>query len=168
MTLKYLCLSLLLLGGASLGARGSPSWGAWRQTDVAWKKPPVELEMKQRYADAAVLYFSSDHKFVLLYALVIQSATSEGISEGDGCVAYLGTWNLTVNTLHVQYRLVSRTVQKQGEMLPGQVQSEDVRLRGSTLFFQKHRFVRDGKLDDKLKATLQEESVHPGMSCENP
>ena len=86
---------------------------------------------------------------------MIQGPTSEAISGGDGRVVYLGTWKLTGNSLHVEYRLVSRTVAKEGETLPGPVQSEDVRVRGSTLLFQKDRFRRDEKLDDELKAILR-------------
>ncbi len=159
MILRYICISLCLLGGASLSAQvGSPT-GAWRQTDVTWKKPPTELELKQRYAEAAVVYFSPDQRFVLLYGTVIQGPNSEGVSQGDGRVVYLGTWKLTGNILHVEYRLVSRTVAKEGETLPGPVQSEDVQIRGSTILFQKDRFGRDEKLDDEFKAILQGEAA---------
>jgi len=119
----------------------------WRQSNLTWKKPPAELELKERYAEAAILYFSPDHRFVLLYGTVIQGPTSEAISGGDGRVVYFGTWKLTDNSLHVEYRLVSRTVAKEGETLPGPVQSEDVRVRSNTLLFQKDHFARDKKLD---------------------
>jgi len=168
MILRYLCISLCLLGGTSLRAQVAPPMGAWRQTNVRWKKPPAELELKERYAKAAVLYFSPDQKFVLWYGTVIQGSTFEGMSHGDACVAYLGTWKPHGNSLHVEYRLVSRTVAKMGETLPGPVQSEDIRVRGSTLLFQKDRFKRDEKLDSDLKATLQDEIVRQGISCTNP
>lgn len=168
MILRYLCISLCLLGGASLRAQVAPPSGAWRQTSVAWKKPPAELELKERYAEVAVLYFGPDQKFVLWYGTVIQGSTFEGASHGDACVAYLGTWKPASNSLHVEYRLVSRTVAKTGETLPGPVHSEDIRVRGGTLLFQKHRFKRDEKLDSDLKATLRDESVRQGMSCMNP
>jgi hypothetical protein len=131
---------------------------------VTWKKPPAELELKQRYAEARILYFSPDHRFVLLAATVIQGPTSEAIRGGDGRVVYLGTWKLTGNSLHVEYRLVSRTVAEEGETLPGPVQSEDVRVRSSELQFQKGRFMRDEKLDDELKAILQGESARQRTS----
>ena len=159
MILRYLCILLCLLGGASLGAQVVPPTGAWRQTNATWKKPPAELELKQRYAEAAVLYFSPDQRFVLVYATVIQGPTFEAIRGGDGRVVYLGTWKLTGISVHVQYRLVSRTVAKEGETLPGPVQSDDIRVRGSTLLFQKDRFGRAEKLDDELKAILQGESA---------
>lgn len=131
---------------------------------MTWKKPPAELELKERYAEAAVLYFSSDQRFVLLYGTIIQGPKSEEVSQGDGQVVFLGTWKLTGDSLHVQYRLVSRTVAKKGETLPGPVQSEDVQVRGSTLLFQKNLFKRDEKLDHDLKATLQGESARQGIS----
>jgi len=58
-------------------------------------------------------------------------------------------------------RLVSRTVAKEGETLPGPAQSEDVRVRGRTLLFRKDLFRRDEKLDgdDEFKIILERESV---------
>jgi hypothetical protein len=166
MILRYLCISLCLLGGASSRAQVVPPTGAWLQTNVKWKKPPAELESKQQYAEAAVLYFSLDQRFILLYGTVRQVPTSEAISGGDGRVVYLGTWKLTGSVLHVEYRLVSRTVAKEGETLPGPVQSEDVRVRGSTLLFQKDRFRRDEKLDgdDEFKIILERESARQAPS----
>jgi hypothetical protein len=38
-------------------AQVSPT-GAWRQSDLTWKKPPAELELKERYAESAIVYFS--------------------------------------------------------------------------------------------------------------
>ena len=162
--LRYLCISLCLLGDASLSAQITPPTGAWRQANVSWKKPPAGLGLKQRYAETAVLYFSPDQRFILLYGTVYQGPKSEELSGGDGRVVCLGTWKLTGNSLHVDYRLVSRTVAKEGETLPGSVQGEDVQVRGSTLLFQKNQFVRDEKLDDEFKAILQGESARQRTS----
>jgi len=137
---------------------------------VRWKRPPAELQLKQRYAEAAVLYFSPDQRFVLMYATVIQGPASEVISGGDGRVVYFGTWKLTGNSVHVEYRLVSRTVGKEGETLPGPVQSEDVRVRGRALLFQKDRFGRDEKLDGdgEFRIILEREGVRQGRSDRQP
>jgi hypothetical protein len=127
--------------------------------------------LKERYAEAAILYFSPDQRFVLLYGTVIQGPTSETISGGDGRVVYLGTWKLTDNLLHVEYRLISRTVAKEGEMLPGPVQSENVQVRGNTLLFQKDHFARDEKLDgdDEFKIILERQSaLQQATSEEHP
>jgi hypothetical protein len=157
-----------LLGGAFLTAQVAPPTGAWCQTNLTWKKPPSELGLKERYAEAAVLYFSPDQRFVLLYGTVIQGPTSESISGGDGRVVYLGTWKLTGSALYVEYRLVSRTVAKEGEALPGPVQREDLRRRDRTLLFQKDRFGREGRLDDEFKVILQGESARQEKSDRHP
>lgn len=149
-------------------AQVRPPTGAWRQTNVTWTKPPAELGLKERDAESKILYFSPDHKFVVLYALVMQRPGHEEISHGDGCVAYLGTWTASGGSVHVEYRLVSKTIRMRGEALPGPVRSGDIRVRGSGLYFGKDRFVRDRRLDGSLKAIVHDESVHPGMSCENP
>jgi hypothetical protein len=91
-----------------------------------------------------------------------------GISHGDGRVVYLGTWKLTGSFLRVEYRLVSRTVAKDGETLPGPIQHEAIQVRGSTLFFQKDRFRRDEKLDEEFKSILQGESARQGKSGGQP
>ena len=169
MILRYLCISLCLLGGVSLTAQVAPPSGAWRQTNVTWKKPPAELELKERYAEAAVLYFGPDQRFVLLYGTVIQGLTWEGVSRGDGQTVFLGKWKLASNSLHVEYRLVSETIVMKGESFPGPVHSEGIQVRGSTLLFQKDRFKRDEKLDDYMKATLQDESsARPGTLNGHP
>jgi hypothetical protein len=106
-----------------------------------------------------VLYFNPDHKFVLLYGLVIQGPISERLSVGDGRVVYLGTRDLNGKSVHVEYRLVSRTVAKEGETLPGPVLSEVIQSRSGTLQFKKDVFKRDEKLDDEFKAILDGESA---------
>jgi hypothetical protein len=136
--------------------------------NMSWKEPPAELDLKQRYAEAAVLYFSPDQRLVLMYGTLIQSHSSEGMSHGDGRIIYLGTWKVTGTSVHVEYRLVSRTVAKEGETLPGPIQSKDIHLRGNTLLFQKDRFDRDKNLDDEFKAILQGESARQGKSNRQP
>jgi hypothetical protein len=135
---------------------------------MSWKGPPAELDLKQRYAEAAVLYFSPDQRLVLMYGTLIQSHSSEGMSHGDGRIIYLGTWKVTGTSIHVEYRLVSRTVAKEGETLPGPIQSKDIHLRGNTLLFQKDRFDRDKNLDDEFKAILEGESARQGKSNRQP
>jgi hypothetical protein len=136
--------------------------------NMSWKEPPAELDLKQRYAEAAVLYFNPDQRLVLMYGTLIQSHSSEGMSHGDGRIIYLGTWKVTGTSIHVEYRLVSRTVAKEGETLPGPIQSKDIHLRGNTLLFQKDRFDRDKNLDDEFKAILQGESARQGKSNRQP
>lgn len=159
MILRYLYVLLCLLGGASLRAQVAPPTGAWRQTNVTWKKPPAELVLKQRYAETAIVYFSPDQRFVLLYGTLIQGPMSEEVSQGDGRVVYLGTWKFSGGSFHAEYRLTSRTVPKEGEKLPGPIQHEDIKVIGRTLLFQKDRFRRDERLDEQFQAILQGESA---------
>jgi hypothetical protein len=60
---------------------------------------------------------------------LIQDTSSEGMSQGDGRVIYLGTWKLNGNSIHVEYHLVSRTVPIEGEVIPGAPMSRDIQLR---------------------------------------
>ena len=85
-------VSYLLLWILSMSPRtGAPALqGAWRQSDVKWNKPPAELQLEERYAEAALLYIGSNHEFSLVYATVIQGPKSEGVSRGDGQVVLLG------------------------------------------------------------------------------
>jgi hypothetical protein len=137
---------------------------------VTWTKPPAELQLKERVAESAVLYFSPDHRFLLESVTVFQSSKFESISGGDGHVVYFGTWKLTGNSLHVEYRLVGRTVAMKGEVLPGPVQSEDVRVRGRTLWLRKERFRRDERLDedDDFKINLEHASALQRKSDAHP
>ena len=63
-----------------------------------------------------------------------------------------------------------RMVDIEGETLPGPVQSQDVRVRGRMLLFQKDRFRKDEKLDsdDDFKINLERESVSQGTSDGHP
>jgi|SRR5215469_8379572 len=77
--LGVVCCCALALA-PSLTAQVATPTGAWRQMNVTWKKPPAELDLKERYAESAVLYFSPAHRFVLLYGTVIRGPASEAIS----------------------------------------------------------------------------------------
>jgi hypothetical protein len=109
-------------------AQGPSMSGAWRQARVNWIKPP-ELHLNERQGEASTLYFASDHRFMLLYASVIQSPKAETISHGDGQVVFLDTWQMDGGTLRAKFRLVSRTVSPEGEALPGPIQTETISLQ---------------------------------------
>jgi hypothetical protein len=95
----------------------------------------------------------------LVYAYVIQHPKSEALSRGDGHVVYLGTWGIDGHSLVVKYRLVSRTIAKPGEVLPGPFEKQNVQLEGQVMLFEKMRFRRDPRLDADLMATFQGESA---------
>lgn len=142
--------------------------GTWRQTNVTWKRPPAKLQLKQRYAEAAVLYFSTDQRFVLLYGTIIQGPTSEELSQGDGRVVYLGTWKLVGDSVHVQFRLVSRTIAIEGETLPGPLQNDNVQAKSGVIEFKRDLFGRAEKLDQQLNDILRGESARLALSERHP
>jgi hypothetical protein len=131
--------------------------GTWVETGVKWTRPPAELHLSQHFAQCGVLYFAPNHDFALIYGTVIKAAKSEGLSHGDGRVVYLGTWSAKDATLAIRYQLVSRTVQKANESLPGPMQTGEVKICDGTLLFANKRFNRHALLDDELRATLQGE-----------
>jgi hypothetical protein len=129
--------------------------GAWREARVKWTKPPAELHLNERQGESSILYFASDHRFMLLYASVIQGPNTETISHGDGQVVFLGTWQMDGGILRADFRLVSRTVSLEGESLPGPIQKETILLGGTALTLRRKRFLRDTRLDHELSMILQ-------------
>jgi hypothetical protein len=148
--------AVIFTAGISPCSAQAPSMsGAWREARVKWTKPPAELHLNERQGEAGILYFASDHRFMLLYANVIQGPKAETVSHGDGQVVFLGTWQMEGGTLRANFRLVSRTVSIEGEALPGPIQKETVSLAGTALMFRRKRFLRDTGLDDELSMILQ-------------
>jgi hypothetical protein len=117
------------------------------------------LELKERYAAAAMLYFSPNRHFLLIYATVIQAPTWEEISVGDGRDVYLGTWNLHGKSIHVKFHLVSRTIVEEGETIPGPIENQEILPRNGALLFKNNRFKPDKKLEGALKTILQDETA---------
>jgi hypothetical protein len=163
---RFSILILLLVILPSQG-QNAQVLGAWRESGIKWTKPPSELQLNERSAEAGLLYFGPKRKFAIVYGTVIEGPTWETLSHGDGRVVYLGTWQLDGAVLRVKYRLVSRTVFKEGEALPGPVEIRTLQLKSGALFFEKTRFQRDQRLDDQLLAVLYGESARipekPGL-----
>ncbi len=136
--------------------------GAWCESNVKWTKPPSELHLDERSAQAGLLYFGPNNQFALIYGTVIQGANWETLSHGDGRVVYLGTWTLDGTVLRIEYRLVSRTVLKEGERLPGPILKKTIQSKGGILLLDRTRFQREKRLDDQLLAVLQGESARLG------
>lgn len=149
-------LSLVLFAPHSCGQR-SQFTGAWLENPTKWSQPPPELELKERFTEAALVYFREDHNFLLIYATVIRGPSSEVVSRGDGRVIYIGTWSQNGPTLRVEYRLVDRTVLTKGESLPGPTQVADARLKDGALLFDKMRFRPDARLSKELQDILHDQ-----------
>jgi hypothetical protein len=155
---------ILLLFIAPLQGQTPQVSGAWRESSVKWTKPPAELQLDERSAQAGLLYFGPNSQFALIYGTVIQGANWETLSHGDGRVVYLGTWTLDGTVLRVEYRLVSRTVLKGGERLPGPILKKTIQSKGGILLLDRTCFQREKRLDDQLLAVLQGESARLGNS----
>jgi hypothetical protein len=139
--IKHIILYVLLCTLGTATYHQTPEFlGAWLETPLKWTKPPAVFQLNEHVAEAAVLYFGSDHHFVVVYGTVIRHPQSEGLSRGDGRVVHLGTWKQEGTKLYVEYRLASRTVQKEGETLPGPTQTDEIVIKDGTLLFQKMRF----------------------------
>jgi hypothetical protein len=74
-------------------------------------------------------------------------------------VVFLGKWKSDGAKLSVEHRLVSRTVRKEGEVIPGPLEQMEINKRDDLLLFQKMRFTRDKQLDNDLRAIYQGESA---------
>ena len=155
-----MCAAVLgtVLLSSSLESQTPAFLGTWIESGAKWTSPPAELHLNQRYAECAVLYFAANHEFALIYGTVIKAPQSEGLSQGDGRVVYLGTRNAKDATLEIRYQLVSQTVQKLNESLPGPIETGEVKIRNGALLFANKRFKRHALLDDELKSLSPEVS----------
>jgi hypothetical protein len=140
-----------------------PVLGAWRQESLRWIKAPAELHEQERSAEAALLYFGSDHRFALVYGTINQGTSWETLSHGDGQTVYLGTWVLDGPSILIDYQMVSKTFLREGDSLPGPKLKKTIQLRKrGDLLFDTVRFTRDTRLDDQLLAVLRGESASRG------
>jgi hypothetical protein len=141
--------------------------GCWRQDKIKWTKPPAELHLNERSAEAGLLYFGPNNQFALVYGTVIEGPTWENLSHGDGQIVYLGTWKPEGSVVLVEYRLVSRTILIEGETLPGPIEKKTLQSRDGVLLFDKTRFQRDKRLDDQLLWVLQGENARARLGLDN-
>jgi hypothetical protein len=151
---------ILLLSPGALGRTQHtnvtvPS-GAWLESRLLWNSPPAELGyLHEHYAEAGILFFAPDHQFLLVYGTVLRQPNRDALSQGDGRVVYSGTWKGDRSGLHVEYRIVERTVRREGEQIPGPILSRDIQVVASSLIFEGKRFSRDARLDHDLQAALE-------------
>ena len=102
-----------------------------------------------------MLYFDDQKHFALVGCVVNRESERYTISHGDGQVISLGEWDGRIPG-HVKYRLVSRTVQRVGEMLPGPWREEKLAstTKGYLLFDGKlYRHVED--LEPSVRELLE-------------
>ena len=158
---------ILLLNSGALGRTqhgnvAVPS-GAWLESQLQWNSPPAELGyLHEHYAEAGILFFAPDHQFLLVYGTVLRQPNRDALSHGDGRVVYSGTWKADQTGLHAEYRIVERTVRREGEQIPGPMLSRDIQMIGGSLVFEKRRFDKDARLDHDLQAALEGSTARAG------
>lgn len=101
-----------------------------------------------------MIYFRSDHAFAFIEGAILKGRNWEWISSTHDRVVYIGTWSLSGNSIHVAYRLISRTVESKKESAFGLLQTEDISLGERTLQFQKNQFEPDDDLENDMEVSL--------------
>lgn len=135
---------LFVLWSCAAFAQGAKPTGAWLPVNVKWEHAPASVNPKLETGATSVLYFDERH-FALVGCVVNRESGRYVISHGDGQVMSLGGWDGQIPG-HVKYRLVSRTVQRVGETLPGPWREEKLEStpKGYLLFEGKlYRHVED-------------------------
>ena len=98
--------------------------GAWVTVKMRWEHAPRYVNPKLETASTAVLYFDANQHFANVGCVVDREPGRYiTISAGDGQLVSYGNWDGHLPE-KVRYRLISRTVPRLGEMLPGPWQSE--------------------------------------------
>jgi hypothetical protein len=134
---------LFVLGLATnLYSQYSPSGKFWIPANLHWQCiPGAPKEVQTRTAQATVLYFRNDGKFVRDDCWLIKQGDSITVDNGDPHDEYVGQTAPILDGMHLTYRLVRRTVERSGENLPGNTISEDAStLAVSGLSIGKHFF----------------------------
>ncbi len=144
---------------AGAGDASAPR-GAWVQEDVKWAKAPHSVVPHAEAGDAQVLYFGKDQTFALIECVLNRTAKGrETISAGDGQAIYAGSWSSEGESVGVSYRLISRTVGKVGEALPGPMQQASIKKIGEgEMVMGERKFRRAKDLDEEA-----EEYARSGM-----
>ena len=124
--MKPLAMALLLglctaVGGS---AQSSEHGEFWIPTNVHWKH--IDGEPKgESTASSVVFYFARGEWFVRDDCWLIKNGKAITISDGDPHNEYVGRSEPILDGMQLKYRLVRRTVERAGEMLPGSLISED-------------------------------------------
>ena len=117
-------LLVLLLWSCGAIAQSVKTAGAWLPVNVKWEHAPPEINPKLETGSATVLYFDQQGHFAIVGCVINREpGRYTTVSAGDGQVVSSGEWDGHLPG-HVKYRLISRTVERVGETLPGPWQEE--------------------------------------------
>ena len=93
--------------------------GAWLPVNVKWEHAPPDINSKLETGSATVLYCDEQGRFAVVGCVINREpGRYTTVSEGDGQVISFGEWDGHLPG-HVKFRLISRTVERVGETLPG-------------------------------------------------
>jgi hypothetical protein len=152
---------LFVLWSYAAFAQGVKPMGAWLPVHVKWEHAPPSVNPKLETGATTVLYFDENRRFALIGCVVYRPPRHFRISHGDGQVIFLGEWDGHLPG-QVKYRLVSRTVQRVGETLPGPWREK--RLASTPkgyLLFEGKLFRRVEDLDPSVRELLHGTATTP-------
>lgn len=122
---KLVMLLLCALGLNVANAQAQESGEFWIPTKLKWTRISGAPKGHET-ARAIVFYFpNKGRRFVRDECWLIRNGKSLSISNGDPHDEYVGETEPILDGMRLRYRLVSRTVTRNGESLPGDVLSED-------------------------------------------
>ena len=105
------------LGGIMPAQQAEPGQ-FWIPAKVRWNHPRGSSH-DETVASTIILYFSRNGVFAKDKCWVIRRGQTITISNGDPHNESVGSWDPITDGMHMMYRLVSRTVERKGEHLPG-------------------------------------------------
>lgn len=115
--MKKIILFFVLWGCAAFAQVTKPA-GAWVPAHIEWEHAPASVNPKLDTATTTVLYLGENQRFAVIGCVVLKASGRLTISHGDGQQISSGEWDGKLPG-RVKYRLVSRTVQRVDETLPG-------------------------------------------------
>ena len=148
--MKSLSIVALLIVGLVVIARAQSikDGQLWIPVDVKWIRIPGALRaVQKRTASAVVVYFGKNGEFVRDECWLIRDGKSISISNGDPHNQYAGRIvDHMLDGMRIEYRLVRRTVEREGEVLPGPTISESASVKANSGLAIERRFFRRVKL----------------------
>jgi len=141
--MKFLSLAALLIfaSATNVSAQSTKDGQFWIPVDVKWTRiQGAPRDVQIRTASTTVLYFGADGEFVRDECWLIRYGKSISISNGDPHNQYVGRITGVLDGMRMTYRLVRRTVEKNGEVLPGPEISESASTMAKSGLAMRGRF----------------------------
>ena len=120
MKLCSIATLFLLCSALNVSAQANGPGQFWIPTDVKWERiSGAPRSERKRVASTVVLFLGSDGEFVRDECSLIRDGQTILISNGDPHNQYVGRTKPMADGVQIEYRLVRRTVERTGEVLPG-------------------------------------------------